>query len=82
MSRGATAFFNYTLTARDDIYWRWDSFENDPVTTGDIRAFNIGYLRWLGTNSRIGFDYQWKDDVTFNDDELNTAFAITWNVEY
>lgn len=81
-SWGAAAFFNYNLSAADDVYWRWDKFENDPVSGRDIRAFNLGYLRAIGPNSRIGIDYQRKSDVTFNDDELNHAFSITWNVEY
>ena len=81
-SAGAAAFFNFNLSPRDDIYWRWDRFENDPVTRNDIRAFNFGYLRALGPNSRIGIDYQLKNDVTFNDDDLNNAFSITWNVAY
>jgi hypothetical protein len=42
----------------------------------------VGYLRRLGEHSRIGVDYQWKDDVTFNDDELNTQLSIRWNVVY
>jgi hypothetical protein len=81
-SSGAAAFFNYELSSNDDIYWRWDKFENDPVTRRDIRAFNVGYLRAIGPNSRIGIDYQHKNDVTFNDDELNNALSITWNVTY
>jgi hypothetical protein len=81
-SWGAAAFFNYTLSSNDDIYWRWDKFENDPVTGRDIRAFNLGYLRGIGPNSRIGIDYQHKSGVTFNDDELNNALSITWNLEY
>ena len=81
-SRGATAFFNYNLTAKDDIYWRWDRFDNDPVTARDIRAFNAGYLRRIGPKSRVGIDYQSKNDVTFNDDELNNSLSITWNVLY
>lgn len=81
-SSGAALFFNYNLSPHDDIYWRWDKFENDPVTNRDIRAFNVGYLRAIGPNSRIGIDYQQKNDVSFNDDELNNAFSITWNVEY
>jgi len=81
-SEGVAAFFNYALTARDDIYWRADRFDNDPVTNRDIRAVNVGYLRSLGQNSRIGIDYQSKNDVTFNDDELNNAFTFTWNVSY
>lgn len=81
-SSGAAAFFNYELTPKDGIYWRWDRFENDPVSGGNIRAFNLGYLRRIGDNSRIGIDYQAKNDVSFNDDELNTKFSITWNIEY
>jgi hypothetical protein len=81
-SDGISAFFNYTLTARDDIYWRADRFDNDPVTNLDIRSVNLGYLRSLGPNSRIGIDYQSKNAVTFNDDELNNAFTFTWNVSY
>jgi hypothetical protein len=81
-SSGATAFFNYNLTGNDDIYWRWDRFDNDPVTGRDIRATNLGYLRKIGPNSRISIDYQFKDDVTFNDDELNTKLSITWNLVY
>jgi hypothetical protein len=81
-SEGAAAFFNYRLSSKDDIYWRVDRFENDPVTNRDIRAVNVGYLRTLGPNSRIGIDYQSKDGVSFNDDELNNAFTISWNVSY
>lgn len=81
-SSGAALFFNYNISPEDDVYWRWDKFANDPVTRKDIRAFNVGYLRAIGPNSRIGIDYQRKNDVTFNDDELNNAFSITWNVEY
>jgi hypothetical protein len=39
-------------------------------------------LRTLGESSRIGIDYQMKNDVSFNDDELNTQLAITWSVMY
>lgn len=81
-SSGVAAFFNYNLNSRDDIYWRWDRFDNDPVTGRDIEAFNVGYLRSIGPNSRIGVDYQTKNDVTFNDDELNTRLSVTWNVLY
>ncbi len=81
-SSGAAVFFNYNLTANDDVYWRWDRFDNDPVTDQDIRAFNLGYLRKIGPNSRIGIDYQSKTDVTFNDDELNNSLSITWNLQY
>lgn len=81
-SSGTTAFFNYNVTSKDDIYWRWDRFENDPVTGVNIRAFNLGYTRAIGESSRIGIDYQSKNDVTYNDDELNTRFSLTWNFLY
>jgi hypothetical protein len=81
-SRSATAFFNYQLSSADDFYWRWDKFSTDPVTRRDIRAFNLGYLRNIGSNSRIGIDYQRKSSVSFNDDELNNALSISWNVLY
>ena len=81
-SSGVAAFFSYNLSARDDVYWRWDRLENDPVTLNDVRAFNLGYLRQIGPNSRIGIDYQSKSNVTFNDDELNSALSLTWNLSY
>ena len=81
-SWGAATLFDFRLTSRDDLYWRWDRFDNDPVTGADIRAFNIGYLRQIGASSRRGIDYQSKNDVTFNDDELNSKFTVSWNVLY
>lgn len=81
-SSGGALFFNYRLTSSDDVYWRYDQFDNDPVTGEDVRAFNVGYLRALGPNSRLGVDYQSKSDVTFNDDELNTKLTINWNLTY
>ena len=81
-SSGAAAFFDYRLTSTADLYWRWDRFANDPVTGRDVRAFNVGYLLRLGDHSRVGFDYQWKNHVTFNDDSVNTQFSFRWNVTY
>jgi hypothetical protein len=81
-SSGAAAFFNYSLTDNDDIYWRYDHFEHDPVTGADIDGFNVGYLRRLGPNSQLSVDYQTKSGVTFNDDALNTKLSMTWNVTY
>jgi phosphate-selective porin len=80
-SWGAAALFDYQL-ANADVYWRWDRFGNDPVSGKDIRAFNVGWFRELGEHSRLGFDYQWKNDVSYNDDELNTQFSFRWNVVY
>jgi phosphate-selective porin len=79
---GADAFFDYRLTMKDEAYWRWDWLKDDPVTRADVRAFNAGYLRRLGKNSHIGFDYQWKNGVTYNDDKVNTRFAIRWSLVY
>jgi len=79
---GADAFFDYRLTLKDEVYWRWDWLGNDPVTRADVRAFNAGYLRRLGKSSHIGFDYQWKNGVTSNDDKVNTRFAIRWSLVY
>ena len=79
---GAAAFFDYRVTEDVVVYWRWDRLNNDPVTRENVRAFNVGYLRRLGESSRLGFDYQWKDEVTFGDDELNTQLSIRWNMLY
>jgi hypothetical protein len=81
-SSAGAAFFNLNLTRADDIYWRYDQFNNDPVTRRNVRAFNFGYLHQVGPNSRIGIDYQWKNRITFNDDELNTRLAVTLNLLY
>lgn len=79
-SAAGAVFANLRLTEKDDVYGRYDQFNGDPVTGRDVKAFNFGYLRTIGTSSRIGFDYQFKNDISFNDDELNTKFQITWNV--
>lgn len=81
-SWGAAAMFDFRLTDRGDVYWRWDRFDNDPVTRNDVSAFNAGYLRRIGESSRLGIDYQSKSDVTFNDDALNSKLTISWNVVY
>lgn len=79
-SSGEAVLLDYSLTRRDQVYGRFDRFHNDPVSGANIRAFNFGYLRQTGPNSRIGVDYQFKNGVTFNDDELNTRLSINWNV--
>ncbi len=48
----------------------------------NIRAFNLGYFHYIGERSRIGVDYQFKNQVSFNDDLLNTRFQIMWNVMF
>lgn len=79
-SSGVAVLADYYLTKRDQVYGRFDRFINDPVTGGNIRAINFGYLRKTGPNSRFGIDYQFKNGVTYNDDELNTRLSINWNV--
>jgi len=79
-SSGVAVLADYYLTERDQVYGRYDQFLMDPVSGADVRAFNFGYLRKTGTNSRIGVDYQFKDGVTYNDDELNTRLSVNWNV--
>jgi hypothetical protein len=79
-SSGLAVLADYYLTDRDQVYGRYDQFLRDPVGGADIRAFNFGYLRKAGPNSRIGVDYQFKNGVTYNDDELNTRLSVNWNV--
>ncbi len=43
-SSGGHLFINYRLTNRDNIYARYDQFNNDPVTGRNVRAFNFGFL--------------------------------------
>ncbi len=81
-SRGAATFVNIHLTRRNDIYGRFDWFENDPVTSDSVHAWNVGYFRTVGERGRVGVDYQWKNRLSYNDDRLNTRLQITWNVIY
>jgi phosphate-selective porin O/P len=81
-SAGGNLFATYRLTNRDHVYARYDQFNRDPVKGYNVRAFNLGYLRYLGEMTRIGFDYQFKNRPSFNDDALNGRFHITWGVEF
>jgi hypothetical protein len=47
-----------------------------------VRAFNIGYIRHLGEMTRIGFDYQFKNRPSFNDDAVNGRLHVTWSIEF
>jgi hypothetical protein len=80
-STGGAVFSSLRLTDRDQIYGRFDAFDGDPVFGYDVRAFNMGYLRRVGGHSRIGIDYQFKNQVTANDDSLNSRLQIILNVE-
>jgi hypothetical protein len=79
-SSGGAVLLDYSLSRKDNIYGRYDQFNNDPVTRKNVHAYNMGYTRQVGPHSRIGIDYQFKDHVTFNDDDLNTSLTVTWNV--
>jgi hypothetical protein len=79
---GAAAFFDYRFTSNDSVYWRADRLTDDPVSRATVRAYNVGYLRQVGDKSRIGIDYQWKNGVSFNDDKVNTQFAVRWSLIY
>jgi len=81
-SAGGALFATWRLTNRDQIYARYDQFNRDPVKGYNVRAFNFGYLRYLGEMTRIGVDYQFKNRPSFNDDSLNGRFHITWSIEF
>ena len=81
-SSAGAVFANLKLTRNNDLYWRYDQFNGDPVSGSNIRALNVGFLRKIGSNSRVGLDYQFKSGVTLNDDHVNTRLQVTWNVFY
>jgi len=81
-SSGGNLFATYQITGKDNIYARYDQFNGDPVTGTNVRAFNFGYFRPIGEMSRLGFDYQFKNRPSFNDDAVNGRFHITWNIEF
>ncbi len=81
-SAGGALFATWRLTERDHIYARYDQFNGDPVKGYNVRAFNFGYLRYLASMTRIGFDYQFKNRPTFNDDAVNGRLNITLSIEF
>lgn len=81
-SSGGHLFTTYRLSRRDNIYARYDAFNNDPVTGRNVRAFNFGYFRPIGEASRLSFDYQFKNRPSFNDDAINGRLNITWGIEF
>ena len=81
-SAGGALFSSFRITQSDQVYARYDQFNNDPVSGQNVRAFNIGYLRRVGEKSRLGVGYQFKNKASFNDDLLNTKLQIIWNVVY
>jgi hypothetical protein len=81
-SAAGALFATWRLTNRDHIYTRYDQFNRDPVKGYNVRAFNFGYLRYLGEMTRIGVDYQFKNRPSFNDDALNGRLHINWSIEF
>ncbi|MGH9936944.1 MAG: porin [Blastocatellia bacterium] len=81
-SAGGALFATWRLTVRDHVYARYDQFNRDPVRGYNARAFNFGYLRYLGEMTRIGVDYQFKNRPSFNDDAVNGRFHINWSIEF
>ncbi|MDQ3258474.1 MAG: porin [Acidobacteriota bacterium] len=81
-SSGGHLFTTYRLNRRDNIYARYDAFNNDPVTNRNVRAFNFGYFRFISESSRLSFDYKFKNRPSFNDDAINGRLNITWGIEF
>ncbi len=81
-SSGGHLFTTYRLNRRDNIYARYDAFNNDPGTNRNVRAFNFGYFRFISESSRLSFDYQFKNRPSFNDDAINGRLNITWGIEF
>lgn len=81
-SAAGALFATWRLTDKDHVYARYDQFNRDPVKGYNVRAFNFGYLRYLGEMTRIGVDYQFKNRPSFNDDALNGRFHINWSIEF
>jgi hypothetical protein len=81
-SSGGYLFGAIELTREDSVYARYDQFNGDPVTGANVRAFNFGYVRRTGESSRLGFDYQFKNRPSFNDDAVNGRFHITWGITF
>src|SRR6266508_1173322 len=81
-SSGGHLFAGYRFTAKDNIYARYDQFNNDTVTGRNVQAFNFGYFRQVDDMSRLSFDYQIKRRPSFNDDSVNGRLNITWGIEF
>jgi hypothetical protein len=79
---GGAIFSSFRVVGRDRVYARYDQFNRDLISGKNIRAFNFGYLRYLGEHARVGVDYQFKNGVSLNDDFLNTKLQVVWNVTY
>lgn len=87
-SWGSALFATYQITDKDNIYVRHNYFNGDPITGQNVSAFNFGCFRSfqtlgkLGESARIGFDFQIKDRLSFEDDAVNTRLQITGLVKF
>lgn len=87
-SWGSALFATYHITEKDNIYVRHNHFNGDPVTGQNVNAFNFGWFRSfhnlgkIGESARIGFDFQIKDRLSFEDDAINTRLQITGMVKF
>jgi len=79
-SSAGSLLTTYRVAGPHTVYARYNQFNGDPVTGLNIRAFNFGYFFPLGQRSRLSFDYQFKNHPSFEDDEVNGRFQITWGV--
>jgi len=71
---------SYRVGGAHTVYARYNQFNGDPVTGLNIRAFNFGYFLPIGERSRLGFDYQFKNHPSFEDDAINGRFQVTWGI--
>ena len=82
LSAGGHVFATYRLSAKDNIYARYDQFNRDPVKGYNVLAFNFGYFRQIREFSRMSFDYQFKNRPSFNDDAVNGRLNISWAIKF
>ena len=79
---GVAAGVVIRLAEAVQAYSRFDTLGGDPVTGGDARSFDLGLLYRIDDNARVGFNWQWKNQPTFNDDEINTRVQVTMSVVF
>jgi hypothetical protein len=79
-SSAGSLLTTYRVAGAHTVYARYNQFNGDPVTGLNIRAFNFGYFFPVGQYSRLSFDYQFKNQPSFEDDAVNGRFQITWGV--
>jgi Phosphate-selective porin O and P len=75
---GGGIFVTYEITNRDNIYVRYQQVNSDPVTYLTDQAVNFGYFRNIMRAQRLSVDYQWQNNITFNNNAVNTRLQATW----